>query len=126
MQRTFILILTLLCSSCGILVKELGIMGGATSTSAATETTYSTYEVLEAAKTGADIVVYSETGKTTTDIALSEITQKDCKFFDCKERSVEEIFLNQPRVKRITGQSCGTRMYSDWPCMEAEGCIILE
>jgi len=119
MQRTFILILTLLCSSCGILVKELGIVG---TTSTATETTYSTYEVLEAAKTGADIVVYSETGKTTTDIALSEITQKDCKFFECKEKTIEEIF--QP--KRITGQTCGSRLYSDWPCMEAEGCIILE
>jgi len=118
MLKKSIYIFCLLFSSCGFVFKELGVYG----TTTATETTYSTYEVIDAIKTGADVVVYTETGKTTTDIALSEITQKDCKFFECKEKTIEEIF--QP--KRITGQTCGSRLYSDWPCMEAEGCIILE
>ena len=43
------------------------------------------------------------------------------------EKSSTELFLEalKSRPRRITGNSCGGKMYSDYPCMEAEGCIIL-
>ena len=43
------------------------------------------------------------------------------------EKSSTELFLEalKSRSRRITGNSCGGKMYSDYPCMEAEGCIIL-
>lgn len=119
MLKKSIYIFCLLFSSCGFVFKELGVYG----TTTATETTYSTYEVIDAIKTGADVVVYTETGKTTTDHVLSEVTQKDCHLFDCKDRPLQQTFVKQ---KRVTGEACWGRMYSDWPCMEAEGCIILD
>jgi len=43
------------------------------------------------------------------------------------KKSSTELLLEalKSRPRRITGNSCGNKMYSDYPCMEAEGCIIL-
>ena len=35
-----------------------------------------------------------------------------------------DAFKGKP--KRITGFACSGKLYSDYPCMEAEGCIIIE
>jgi|DEB0MinimDraft_4_1074332.scaffolds.fasta_scaffold39395_3 hypothetical protein len=47
-----------------------------------------------------------------------------------KETLVENIHGLDIRLKLVeeryvTGNSCGGKMYSDWPCMNAEGCIKL-
>lgn len=41
------------------------------------------------------------------------------------EKDVYEIFTGE-KVKRITGNTCGKTPYSDWPCMEADGCIVVD
>ena len=41
-----------------------------------------------------------------------------------EEEYTEFKFYDEP--KRITGQTCGKTEYSDWPCMEAKGCILVE
>ena len=39
-------------------------------------------------------------------------------------------FIDKSKTKkeliRVTGFSCGNKLYSDYPCMEALGCIIVE
>jgi hypothetical protein len=37
------------------------------------------------AKSTVDVALISAGEKTTTDVILSEVTQKDCKFFICKD-----------------------------------------
>ena len=44
------------------------------------------------------------------------------------KKSSTEIIIDtlKSRPRRITGSACSGKMYSDYPCMEAEGCIIIE
>ena len=44
------------------------------------------------------------------------------------KKSSTEIIIDtlKSRPRRITGNACSGKMYSDYPCMEAEGCIIIE
>lgn len=35
-------------------------------------------------------------------------------------------FFTEKEEERFTGFTCGTTEYSDWPCMDAEGCIVKE
>tara|TARA_R110002124_G_scaffold193578_1_gene360774 strand:- start:621 stop:905 length:285 start_codon:yes stop_codon:yes gene_type:complete len=47
--------------------------------------------------------------------------------FTNKKSSTELVvsaFKKEPI--RVTGFSCGNKLYSDYPCMEALGCIIVE
>ena len=38
----------------------------------------------------------------------------------------DEKFKFYDEPKRITGQTCGTTEYTDWPCMDEKGCILIE
>ncbi len=51
----------------------------------------------------------------------------DAGAFVTDRRSSTEIILDtlKPKPKRVTGFACSGKMYSDYPCMEAEGCILL-
>jgi len=127
-----------------ILGLDTAVVGGATVESGV----YVAAETIDAAKTVGDGVSYLDSGKTLTDRAMDKITGKDCNTWRkwregtdyCLEWEVEEIELNEPVVeeksayeiftgkkkqKRITGNTCGITEYSDWPCMDAEGCIIV-
>ena len=44
------------------------------------------------------------------------------------KKSSTEILIDAFKEKptRVTGFSCGNKLYSDYPCMEALGCIIIE
>lgn len=39
------------------------------------------------------------------------------------------MVLIKPKIgsslERITGNTCGKQEYTDWPCLEADGCIVL-
>ncbi len=63
------------------------------------------YQVIDKSKTTYDAGAYITDNKTSTDIIL------------------DSIFKDKPT--RVTGFSCGNKMYSDFPCMEALGCIVL-
>ena len=54
-------------------------------------------------------------------------TVYDAGAFVTDRRSSTEIILDtlKPKPKRVTGSACSGKMYSDYPCMEAEGCILL-
>lgn len=54
-------------------------------------------------------------------------TVYDAGAFVTDRRSSTEIILDtlNPKPKRVTGFACSGKMYSDYPCMEAEGCILL-
>ena len=47
-------------------------------------------------------------------------------FVTDKETSTETLMNSiKPKIKRVTVLGCGSGMYSDYPCMEAKGCILL-
>jgi len=48
---------------------------------------------------------------------------------DEDKKTLKDIFVDEKykiEEKRYTGFTCGTTEYSDWPCMEDEGCIVIE
>lgn len=63
------------------------------------------YQIIDKSKTVYDAGAYITDNKTSTDMI------------------VESLFKDKPT--RVTGFSCGSKMYSDYPCMEALGCIVL-
>lgn len=38
----------------------------------------------------------------------------------------EEKFKFYEEEKKYTGFTCGTTEYTDWPCLDAKGCIVIE
>lgn len=62
-----------------------------------------TYSVLDKSRTTYDIASLFSDHKSSGELLLEAITQEK---------------------KRTTGFSCGNRLYSDWPCLEAEGCVF--
>lgn len=84
--------------------------------------TIESIKTASAIKTGADGAGLVTVGKTINDMAASKITNKNCSTLNtflgedyCKDK-VEE--------QRYTGFTCGTTAYSDWPCMDAKGCMV--
>ena len=43
-----------------------------------------------------------------------------------KSVSTEEEFKFYEEEKRYTGFTCGKQEYTDWPCLEEKGCIVIE
>jgi len=62
------------------------------------------YQFIDRSKTVYDAGAYFTNTKSSTEIILESL---------------------QPKVKRVTGFACSGKMYSDYPCMEAEGCILI-
>ena len=45
------------------------------------------------------------------------------------KKTLVDIFVDKKdntEEKRYTGFTCGTTEYTDWPCIEGDGCIVIE
>ena len=124
-----IILLVFLLNGCSLILGQFGF-GGTVGTAGESSVIVDLLQSFETAKTAGDIGSYATTKKTLTDHVISKYTGKDCRTFNiledkelCEEvNAVDERGVKLP--KRYTGFTCGTKEYSDWPCMDAEGCIV--
>ena len=118
-----------LLNGCSLIIGQLPF-GGSVTAAGESSVIIELAQSPDTAKMAGDGVSYVNTGKTLTDHIISEYTGKDCKTFNVlKEKALcEEVNLvDQWGVKvkkKYTGFTCGTQLYSDWPCLDAEGCIL--
>ena len=107
-----VLMLSYSLSGCSMFLTGMG----------AATTTVETAQGVDTVKLAVDAGLAIETKKTVTDHVVSKVRDKDCSTLNtflgedyCKDK-VEE--------QRYTGFTCGTTAYSDWPCMDAKGCMV--